>query len=139
MSTSSSMSCGTGSARSPASTVGSAKGRSYVVGSDDFIDGLDDAITGKSAGESATFTAALRQGEHAGTEAEVTATVRSVKVKELPDADDEFAQMASEFDTIDELRDDLRTRLGRVRALEQGAQARDRLLEHLIETVDFPL
>ncbi|HEU5265874.1 MAG TPA: trigger factor [Jatrophihabitans sp.] len=118
---------------------GSAKGRSYVVGSDDIIDGLDAAITGKSAGESATFTAPLRQGEHAGTEAEVTATVRSVKVKELPEADDEFAQMASEFDTIDELRTDLRTRLGRVRALEQGAQARDRLLEHLIETIEFPL
>jgi trigger factor len=118
---------------------GSAKGRSYVVGSDDFVDGLDDAITGKSAGESATFSAPLRQGEHAGTDAEVTATVRSVKVKELPESDDEFAQMASEFDTIDELRDDLRTRLGRVRALEQGAQARDRLLEHLIDTVDFPL
>ncbi len=118
---------------------GSAKGRSYVVGSDEFVDGLDDAIRGKSAGESATFTAPLRQGEHAGTEAEVTATVKSVKVKELPEADDEFAQLASEFDTIDELRDDLRTRLGRVRVLEQGSQARDKLLEHLIDTVDFPL
>ena len=118
---------------------GSAKGRSYVVGSNDFVDGLDDAIRGKSAGESATFTAALREGEHAGTEAEVTATVRSVKVKELPEADDEFAQLASEFDTIDELRADLRSRLGRVRGFEQGAQARDRLLEQLIETVEFPL
>jgi trigger factor len=118
---------------------GSATGRSYVVGSDEYIDGLDDAIAGKSAGESATFTAPLRQGEHAGTEAEVTATVRSVKVKELPDADDEFAQMASEFDTVDELRDDLRTRLARVRALEQGGQARDRLLDKLLETVEFPL
>ena len=86
-----------------------------------------------------TFTATLRQGEHAGTEAEVTATVKSVKVKELPEADDEFAQLASEFDTIDELRADLRTRLGRVRVLEQGAQARDHLLEQLIDTVDFPL
>jgi trigger factor len=118
---------------------GSAKGRSYVVGSNDFVDGLDEAITGKSAGESATFNATLRQGEHAGTDAEVTATVKSVKIKELPEADDEFAQLASEFDTIDELRADLRTRLAKVRVLEQGAQARDKLLEQLIEQVEFPL
>ncbi len=65
--------------------------------------------------------------------------MKSVKVKELPEADDEFAQLASEFDTIDELRDDLRSRLGNVRVMEQGAQARDRLLEQLIETVEFPL
>jgi trigger factor len=118
---------------------GTTKGLSYVVGSGDVIDGLDEAITGKTAGESATFTTTLQFGEHAGEEAEVTATVNSVKVKELPEADDEFAQLASEFDTIAELRDDVRTRLGRVRVLEQGAQARDKLLEQLVETVDFPL
>ena len=118
---------------------GSATGLSYVVGSNDLADGLDEAITGKSAGDTATFSTTLRQGEHAGEEAEVTATVRSVKVKELPEVDDEFAQLASEFDTVDELRDDLRTRLARVKTLEQGAQARDKLLEKLIETVDFPL
>jgi trigger factor len=118
---------------------GSAKGLSYVVGSDDLVDGLDDAITGASAGDSVTITTTLRQGEHAGAEAEVTATVKSVKVKELPEVDDEFAQLASEFDTVDELREDLRTRLARVKGLEQGAQARDRLLEQLIDTVDFPL
>ncbi len=118
---------------------GSAKGRSYVVGSNDFVDGLDEAITGKSSGDSTTFSAALRQGDHAGTDVEVTATIKSVKVKELPEADDDFAQLASEFDTIDELRADLRTRLGKVRVLEQGAQARDKLLEQLIATVEFPL
>jgi trigger factor len=118
---------------------GSAKGLSYVVGSGDLVDGLDDAITGKGSGETTTFTTTLQQGEQAGQEAEVTATVKSVKVKELPDLDDEFAQLASEFDTVGELRDDLRTRLGRVKTLEQGAQARDKLLEHLIETVEFPL
>jgi len=118
---------------------GSAKGLSYVVGSDDLVDGLDDAITGKSAGEAATLTTTLRQGEHAGSEAEVTATIKSVKVKELPEVDDEFAQLASEFDTVAELRDDLRERLTRVKALEQGAQARDKVLEQLIETVEFPL
>jgi trigger factor len=118
---------------------GSAKGLSYVVGSDDLVDGLDEAITGKSAGDSATFPTTLRQGDHAGQEGEVTVTVKSVKVKELPEVDDEFAQLASEFDTVDELRNDLRERLARVKTLEQGAQARDKVLEHLIDSVDFPL
>jgi trigger factor len=119
--------------------AGSATGLSYVVGSGDLVEGLDDAVTGKSAGETATFTTTLRQGEHADEDAEVTATVKTVKVKELPELDDEFAQLASEFDTVDELRADLRERLGRVRVLEQGAQARDRLLEQLVDTVEFPL
>jgi trigger factor len=118
---------------------GSTTGLSYVVGSGDLVEGLDDAITGKSAGDSATFPTTLQQGDHAGDEAQMTVTVKSVKTKELPDVDDEFAQLASEFDTVDELRADLRTRLGRVKVLEQGAQARDHLLEHLIETVEFPL
>jgi trigger factor len=119
--------------------AGSAKGISYEVGSGDLIDGLDDAIVGKSAGESATFTATLQQGDRSGEEAQITAKVNSVKEKELPELDDEFAQLASEFDTIDELKADLRTRLESVRKLEQGAQARDRVVEHLIEAVDFPL
>ncbi len=118
---------------------GSTKGLSYVVGAGDLIDGLDDAITGKSADESATFTTTLLHGDHAGAEAEITAQVTAVKVKELPEVDDEFAQMASEFDTVDELKADLRERLGRVRAMEQGAQARDHLVDHLIETIEFPL
>jgi trigger factor len=118
---------------------GSATGLSYVVGSGDLVDGLDDAITGKSGGESVTFGTTLRQGEHAGDEADISATVKSVKVKELPELDDEFAQLASEFDTVAELRDDLRTRIARVKTLEQGAQARDKLLDKLIELIEFPL
>ncbi len=119
--------------------AGSAKGMSYEVGSGDLIDGLDDAITGKSAGDTATFTAVLEQGDRAGDEAEISATVNSVKEKELPDLDDDFAQLASEFDTIDELRDDLRGRLGNVKKMEQGSQARDKLVEHLLATVEFPV
>jgi trigger factor len=119
--------------------AGTAKGLSYEVGKDDLIDGLDEAIVGKSAGESATFPSAIAQGEHAGSEAEISATVNSVKQKELPELDDEFAQLASEFDTIAELREDLRGRLGRAKALEQGAQARDRVLEKLLEAVEFPV
>ncbi|MDT4936954.1 MAG: trigger factor, partial [Pseudonocardiales bacterium] len=118
---------------------GSAKGLSYEVGSGDLIDGLDDAIVGKSAGEAATFTTTLRQGEQTGSAAEVTATVNSVKQKDLPPVDGDFAQLASEFDTIDELKADLRDRLARTKALEQGAQARDRVLEKLVESVEFPL
>jgi trigger factor len=119
--------------------AGTAKGLSYEVGKDDLIDGLDDALVGRSAGETATFTSTINQGDHAGGEADISATVNSVKEKELPPLDDEFAQLASEFDTIDELRTDLRERLGRAKALEQGAQARDRLLETLLDTVEFPV
>jgi trigger factor len=118
---------------------GSAKGLSYEVGTGDLINGLDDAIVGKSAGEAATFTSTLQQGDSAGSGAEITATINSVKEKELPAVDDEFAQLASEFDTVAELKDDLLTRLGRIKALEQGAQARDKVLAKLLETVDFPL
>jgi trigger factor len=119
--------------------AGSAQGMSYEVGSGNLLDGLDEALAGKSAGESASFATTLRQGDHAGTEAEVTATVNSVKEQELPDVDDEFAQLASEFDTVDELRGDLRERLGRTKTFEQGGQARDRLIDHLLETVQFPV
>ncbi len=119
--------------------AGSTKGMSYEVGAGDLVDGLDEAIEGKSAGDTVTFTATLQQGDRAGEEAEISATVNSVKEKELPELDDEFAQLASEFDTIDELRADLRERLGGVKKLEQGAQARDKLIEHLVETVEFPV
>ena len=119
--------------------AGSAKGMSYEVGSGNLVDGLDDAIVGKAAGDTGSFTTTLRQGEHAGEEAEIRVVLNSVKEKELPELDDDFAQLASEFDTVAELEDDLRQRLGRAKLYEQGAQARDKLLEQLIETVDFPL
>jgi trigger factor len=118
---------------------GSASGLSYEVGKDDLIAGLDEAIIGASAGQSVTFSTTLRQGEQAGEDAEVTVAVNSVKEKELPAADDDFAQMASEFDTLDELRADLRERLIRAKQLGQGGQARDRLLEQLIDTADIPV
>jgi trigger factor len=118
---------------------GSTSGLSYQVGSGDLIDGLDDVLVGMSAGESAQFSTTLQQGDSAGSEAQISVTVASVKERELPDIDDEFAQLASEFDTVEQLRDDLRVRLGRVKALEQGSEARDKILEQLIETVEFPL
>ena len=115
------------------------KGLSYEVGSGEMIEGIDDAIAGTKAGESATFTTKLVAGEHAGQDADVIVTVNSVKVRELPAADDDFAQMASEFDTVDELRGDLRERLTRVKRMQQGVQARDKVLEALLEVTDVPL
>ena len=114
-------------------------GLSYEVGTGQLIEGIDEALVGLSAGESATFTTSLVAGEHAGKDAEVSVTVQTVKVRELPEADDEFAQLASEFDTIDELRADLRERLGRVKKMQQGVQARDKVLEALLEAVEVPL
>lgn len=112
---------------------------SYEVGEDDLVPGLDEAILGASEGESRTFQTELHLGEYAGRTGEMSVTVRSVKVKELPELDDEFAQTASEFDTIAELRADTRDRLGRLLRLQQGGQARDRVLEVLLERVDAPL
>ena len=80
------------------------EGLSHEVGSGQLIEGLDEAIVGLKAGETKVFTTTLVAGEHAGEEAEVTVTVKSVKERELPEPDDEFAQLASEFDTIDELK-----------------------------------
>jgi trigger factor len=112
----------------------SATGLSYQVGSGRLVAGLDEAVTGLPAGGEATFDTQLDDGRNAS----VTVTVRSVKEKDLPRLDDEFAQTASEFDTLDELRADLRTRLSRVKRLTQGGQARDRVLEKLLSLVDIP-
>ncbi|NYH79707.1 trigger factor [Actinopolyspora biskrensis] len=114
-------------------------GLSYEVGSGELIDGIDDALTGTSEGETKNFTTTLVAGEYAGREAEVEVKLNSVKERQLPEADDEFAQMASEFDTIDELLADLRERLGRVKRMQQGMQARDKVLETLLEQVEVPL
>jgi trigger factor len=118
---------------------GSTTGMSYEVGSGQLMAGLDEAVRGLSVDESATFQTALLNGEDAGELADVTVTVRSVKAKELPELDDEFASIASEFDTLAELREDVRTRLSRTKVLQQGAEARDKLVEHLIEVIEVPV
>jgi trigger factor len=66
-------------------------------------------------------------------------SVVAVRERELPDADDDFAQLASEFDTIEELRADLRERLGRMRLLEQGYAARDKVAEALLAATEVPV
>jgi trigger factor len=118
---------------------GSAKGLSYEVGSGNLIEGLDDAILGKSGGDSTTFSSQLAFGDNAGSDADITVVVNSVKERELPEPDDDFAQLASEFDTIDELKADLKERLARVKVLGQGAEARDKVLEVLVESTEVPL
>jgi trigger factor len=116
-----------------------ATGISYEVGTGSMLDGLDEALLGMSAGEQKTFTAELAGGELAGLDADVQVTVNSVKVKELPILDDEFAQSASEFDTIGELRAGTRKQLEVMRKAGQAGQARERALDAVLEQVDMPL
>ena len=115
------------------------EGLSHEVGSSQLIDGLDEAIVGLKEGESRVFTTTLAAGEHAGQEAQVTVTVKSVKERELPEPDDEFAQLASEFDTIDELKSSLTEQVSRVKRVQQAEQIRDKALEVLLEQVEIPL
>jgi trigger factor len=117
---------------------GVANGLSYEVGSGNLIDGLDSAIVGLAAGESAEFDAPLI-GAYADKGGRASVTVKAVREKKLPTIDDDFAQEASEFDTLDELRSDLRSRVERARRFEQGMQARDKMLETLLSKVDIPL
>ncbi len=114
-------------------------GLSYQVGSGDLVDGLDDALTGMPAGEAQTFTTTLVAGDHAGRDAEVTVTLDSVKERELPEADDEFAQLASEFDTMDELTASLREQLVERNRTQQALQARDHVLDAILDAVEIEL
>ncbi|QXN93275.1 trigger factor [Nocardia iowensis] len=117
----------------------STTGLSHEVGSGQLIEGLDEALIGLSAGESKDFTSTLVAGEHAGKEAVITVTVQSVKERELPAADDDFAQLASEFDTLEELKADLRNRVERNKKVQQAGEIRDKVLETLLEQVEVPL
>jgi trigger factor len=117
---------------------GQANDISYEVGSDKMIDGLDEKLIGMKAGDVKTFETAL-VGQQEGEKGEVTATVKAVKERELPPVDDAFAKLASEFDTLAELKTDFVTRLERVKKMEQGAQARDRLVEKLLADNEIPV
>ena len=116
-----------------------ASGISYEVGSGNMLDGLDEALAGMTVGETRTFSAELTGGALAGQTADVSVTVDSVKVKELPDLDDEFAQSASEFDTIGELRASTRGQLEEMRRAGQAGQARERALDALLARIEIPL
>ena len=118
---------------------GEVTGYSYKVGSGQLIEGVDEALVGLKAGEEKTFQSTLLGGDAAGEDVDVLVRVGSVKEQELPEFDDEFAQTASEFDTADELREDVRTRLERGKRLEQAAAARDAVLEKLLDSAEIPL
>ncbi len=117
---------------------GSATNISHEVGSKQLLPGLDEVLVGLSAGEEATFTTQLVGGDFAGRDAEVKVVVRTVKDKQLPEIDDEFAQLASEFDTLEELRGDLRERLTKAKKVEQIYAARDEALKQLVDAADIP-
>ena len=119
--------------------VDAANDLSYQIGSGTMLEGIDEALTGLSAGEDATFETKLSGGEHAGEEAVIKVKLTAVKERELPEADDEFAQLASEFDTIEELKEDIKKQVAEAKVAEQGTQARDKVLAKLVELVEIPV
>ncbi len=119
--------------------IDSVSGVSYKVGSGTMLPTMDEHLVGVTAGETVTFTDKLAGGEHEGEEAGVTIIVCDVKESELPEADDDFAQLASEFDTISELREDLREQVGKDKRTNQVHAARDLLLEELRKVASFPI
>ncbi|QSB06535.1 trigger factor [Natronoglycomyces albus] len=118
---------------------GSAEAMSHEVGAGGLVDGLDEALVGMSAGSSTTIKAPLAAGDKAGDDADIEITVQAVKERELPELDDEFAQMASEFDTIAELRESTRERLAKQSELSLAGAAREKVLDALLSAVDVPL
>ncbi|ANB06405.1 trigger factor [Streptomyces ambofaciens] len=118
---------------------GVADGVSYTIGSGELLEGIDDAVKGLEAGGETTFTSELKGGSAAGKEAEVTVKVTQVAKRELPELDDDFAQLASEFDTLEELRADSRKRLANMKQYDQATQAQERVLDKLLELVEVPI
>ncbi|MFD4659585.1 trigger factor [Kitasatospora sp. NPDC058444] len=116
---------------------GTANGVSYEIGSGRLIDGIDEAVVGLSAGDEKTFETELKGGTQAGKTSEVTVTVTAVQEKELPELDDEFAQLASEFDTLEDLRADSRKRLERMKEYDQATQAQEKVLDALLALVEI--
>jgi trigger factor len=121
------------------STIDSAESISYEVGSGQLIEGIDEALDTLTAGEATSFESELLGGDRAGEKALIEVTVLSVKERELPEADDDFAQIASQFDTIKELREDLKKQVERRGVFAQAQQARDALVEKLLADVDIAL
>ncbi|MCW2501589.1 MAG: trigger factor [Frankiales bacterium] len=118
---------------------GTAQGLSYEVGSGTLLDGIDEAVRGTSAGDARTFQTNLVAGDLEGKTADVAVTVRSVNERKLPEADDQWASDAAGFASLDELKGDVRQRLDRMKRLQQGVDARDKVLEALLAQVEVPL
>jgi trigger factor len=118
---------------------GTAQGLSYEVGSGSLLEGIDEAVTGASAGDARTFQTTLVAGDLEGKTADVAVTVRAVNERTLPDLDDAWANQAAGFESLEELKGDVRTRLDRVKRLQQGVDARDAVLEALLAQIEVPL
>ncbi|MEO8527535.1 MAG: trigger factor [Pseudolysinimonas sp.] len=121
------------------SEVDTANNISYELGSGELIEGIDEALDTLTAGESTTFESSLLGGDHEGEKAQIAVTLLTVKERELPAADDDFAQIASQFDTIGELRSDLREQLGKSKEFAQSIEARDKIVDVLLEKLDIPV
>jgi len=119
--------------------IDTASNISYEIGSGELIEGIDEALDTLTAGESTTFESALVGGDHQGENAQIAVTLISVKERELPEADDDFAQIASQFDTIGELRKDIKEQLEKSAEFGQAAAARDKLVEVLLEKAEIPV
>ena len=119
--------------------VDTANSISYEVGSGELIDGIDEALDSLSAGESTTFESELLGGDNAGEKAQISVSLLAVKERELPEADDDFAQVASQFDTIKELKADLKEQIAKSKSFGQGAAARDQIVDELLKLVDIPV
>ncbi len=112
---------------------------SYELGTDGMLPGFDEAVRGASVDEVRTFDFTPEAGEHEGKAIKVSVTVKAVRERELPELNDDFAQLASEFDTVAELRADVETRYARLKRMEQGYQAREKVQDVLLNAVDIPL
>ncbi len=119
--------------------VDSATSISYEIGSGELIEGIDEALDSLSADETTTFESTLLGGDHEGQTALITVTLLAVKERELPEADDDFAQIASQFDTIKELKADIKEQVERSKTFGQGVQARDQIVDALLKSVDIPV
>jgi trigger factor len=119
--------------------VDTATNISYEIGSGELIEGIDEALEGLSGGEDTTFESTLLGGDNEGEKALIAVTLLAVKERELPEADDDFAQIASQFDTIGELRTDIRSQVEKSKGFGQGAEARDQIVDKLTELVEIPV
>lgn len=119
--------------------VDTANSISYEVGSGELIEGIDEALDGLSAGETTVFESKLLGGDNEGESAEITVSLIAVKERELPEADDDFAQISSQFDTIKELKADLKEQLAKSKVFGQGVEARDKVVDELLKNVEIPV
>jgi trigger factor len=119
--------------------VDTANNISYEIGSGELIEGIDEALDTLTAGESTSFESTLIGGDNAGEKALINVTLLAVKERELPEADDDFAQIASQFDTISELKADIKEQVEKSKAFGQVSQARDMIVDELVKKVDIPV